>query len=358
MLAYTYSGKLAIINLILWLILWVYYSRTSKRNNRSILAYILILIFATFAFSETDTYHYHDAYDQMLLYNEPVHVENFYFWLINILPQNYYIWRFVVWGISLLLLGITYKRYKLDSNSAGLCFTLILLQHVVVTRGSLGVSLFMLALSLLLLPSKSRFFSYTLAAVCVVISVFLHRSLPVYIALMILAFIPLNRYTVIFSLILFPIFRIGLLPNVYEILSIGLFPADTMNFVESYLEDEKSVANLNGLIRQVIELLPIILMLIFLTKEYVFKKKYIATYIKFLFKYSYVLFYVAMLFWGQQTSSFISSRTIHMMCFPLVIVVAYYMSTNRRRARLLNISLIGFAIADLFAFLYTIFKYW
>lgn len=358
MLAYTYSGKLAIINLIIWLFLLVYYFRNSKRNNIPVLAYVLILLFATFAFSETDTYHYHEAYDQMLLYNSPVHVENFYFWLINILPQNYYIWRFVIWGISLILLQITFKRYKLDVNSAGLCFTLILLQQFIVTRGSLGVALFMFAISLFLFPSKSRIISYILSAAFIALSIYLHRSLPVYIGLLVFAFIPLNKITVILSLILLPILRTGLLSYVYDILSIGFFSADTMSFVESYLEDDKSVANLNGFIRHVIELFPIILMFVLLIKEYVFKKKYIDKSVKFIFNYSYVLFYVAMLFWGQQTSSFISSRTIHMMCYPLVIVAAYYMSTNKRRNVLFNISLIGFIIADLFAFLYTIFKYW
>lgn len=65
-----------------------------------------------------------------------------------------------------------------------------------------------------------------------------------------------------------------------------------------------------------------------------------------------------MLFFGQSTSSFVASRTIHMMCFPLTIVVAYNMTTNLKRSFLLKSAMFFFICADLFAFLYTIYTCW
>lgn len=357
MLDYAYSGKLAIINLLLWLFIVLFYSNR-KQSSRSHPLGILVILFATFAFSEADTYHYHDLYDQMLIYHEPIHVESFYFWLIECLPHNYYLWRFIVWGVALFILMSTFKRYKLNSNILGLTFALILLQKFVVTRGCLGIALFICALSLFSVPLKSRALSYTIGVIGVIVSIFLHQSLPIFIAIFILSFVPLNRFTVFVSLILFPVIRVGLIPHMSDFLSLNIFSSDTINFAASYLEDDKSVANVNGLIRQVIELLPLVCIFILLVKEYIFKKNFIDKPMKMLFKYSFVLFYIAMLFFGQQTSSFVSSRTIHMMCFPLMIVVTYYMSTAKKRNYLLNLSLICFFFADIYAFLYTIYKTW
>ncbi len=355
---YQTDGKLALINLFLWLLLLFYNSNKKGYSNNYIFSGLLILAFATFAFSEADTYHYREIYDQMIMYHEPIHVESFYYWLIEFLPHNYYLWRMVVWGISLCLLIFTYKRYRLNSNTLESVFAIILLQEFVVTRGCLGISLFLFSISLFSIPLRQKVVSYILGFLGVVVSVFLHQSLPIFILIFLFTCIPFRKSTILLSLILFPIIRVGLLPYVSELLSTGLFSLETMDFASSYLEDDKSVANTNGLIRQVIELLPFFLMFILLVVEYVFRQKYIERPVKILFKYSYVLFYIAMLFLGQQTSSFISSRTIHMMCFPLVIVVANYISTTKRQNWLLNTSLVFFCIADVFAFLYTIYKTW
>lgn len=358
MIDYLCSGKLALINLVLWLFMLIYYWNKSNSSRKQFWGVAAMLLFFVFGFSEADTYHYYDVYNQMLLYHEPIHVEPFYFWLIEFLPHNYYLWRFVVWGMALFILMFVYKRYGLNVNILGVVFTLILLQKFVVTRSCLGIALFMLAISLFYVSSKSKLLSHLLGVLCVVASVFLHQSLPLFIGIFLLSFIPFNRLTILLSLILFPIIRELLLPYVLELLSMGVFSSETIDFAASYLEDEKSVANTNGLIRQVIELLPFFLMFVLLVVEYVFRKKYIERSIKILFRYSYVLFYVAMLFLGQETSSFISSRTIHMMCFPLVVVVANYISTTNRRNWFLNTSMAFFCIADLFAFLYTIYKNW
>ena len=77
---YTYSGKLAILNLILWLIFVIIYRAEFFRHTNRSMNYafigIIVTIFATFGFSEADTYHYHRIYDEMLKFSEAIHVED------------------------------------------------------------------------------------------------------------------------------------------------------------------------------------------------------------------------------------------------------------------------------------------
>ena len=355
---YQVEGILVLINFLLWLFLILKNYSTKGGTANHTLSVIVILIFATLGFSEADTYHYHEIYDQILLYHEPIHVESFYYWLIDTLPHNYYFWRFVVWGTALLLLIITYKRYKLNQRIVYFIFPLILLQQFTLTRGSLGISIFMLAISFLLNPCKPRQLSYILGVIGIVLSTFLHQSLPVFIVLFILSFIPINKLTLLVSLLLFPFIRVLLMPAVNELLQMGIFSSDTTEFALSYLDKEQSVANVNGIIRRIIDLLPYFLTFAILIKEYVYKKEFIEMPFKMLFKYSYVLFYIALLFLGQQTSSFIFSRTIHMLTFPLVIIVSYYLSTRKRHKYLLTLALCAFFVSDLYTFLYSIYKTW
>lgn len=359
---YTYSGKLAILNLILWLIFVIIYRAEFFRHTNRSMNYafigIIVTIFATFGFSEADTYHYHRIYDEMLKFSEAIHVEDFYYWLIKVLPHNYYIWRLVVWGSATILMIAAFKRFDLNSRAVGFVFPLILLQQFTITRGCLGIALFLYSLSFIIKPSGHKILSYTCGILGCILSVFLHRSLPLFIIMALLALIPLNKTLILLSVIVFPIIRGAIMPYVFDIIGSSFFSDETAAFAQNYLQAERSVANFNGLIRAALEYLPRFLIFIFLIKEYFYKKQYIDKSVKFLLKYSYSLFYIALLFWGQATSSFVASRTIHMMCFPLTIVVAYNMTTNLKRSFLFKSAMFFFICADLFVFLYTIYTSW
>ena len=359
---YVYSGKLSIINLLIWLLSIIAYAINSNNNSRHTSNYIficlMVILFATFGFSEADTYHYHGYYDQMILYNSPIHVESFYFWLIKHLPHNYYLWRFVVWGAAALLMIGTFKRLNLNAEAVYLSFPILLLQQFTITRGCLGIALFLYSLTFLLKPASNKFLSLILGLCGCLLSLFLHRSLPLFIAISFLAIIPLNKTLIIISLIFFPILREGLIPYVFNIIGTGLFTSETEIFAQNYLEADKFVTNTNGILRICLDYLPRFLIFIFFIKEFDFTNKTIPKPIRFLFQYSYVLFYIALLFLGQSTSSFISSRTIHMMCFPLTIVLSYYITMNNKFPFMLKTALFFFFMSDLFDFIYSIYKWW
>ena len=289
---------------------------------------------------------------------QSIHVEPFYYWLINFLPHNYYIWRCIVWGTAAILLIATFKRLGINATSAGLLFPLLLLQQFTVTRGCLGIALFLYAISFLFNPAAHKYLSYIFAIIGCGLSLFLHQSLPLFVIIAILALIPINKSVFILSVLLFPVIRAGIVPYVFDVLSSDIIMEDTASFAQRYFEADKSVANINGILRLCLEYVPRILIIIVLVKEYVFGKIKEPKYIVFLFKYSYILFYIALLFLGQEISSFISSRTIHIMSFSLTIVGAYYMTINKTRPLMLKFSIIFFIISDMYSFIYSIYKWW
>lgn len=357
---YNYNGNLAIINFFLWFILiFVYrteYYRATNRKGKYDLIGIITILFCTFAFSTADTYHYEVLYNNMTLYNTCLHVEDFYFWLLSILPNNFYIWRLAIWGTATLIYIKVCKINNLDNRIVGLIFPLILLQQFAVTRGCLGITLFLLGASILIKRKQPNKTSYLLSVCAIVASLFLHKSLPLFIAIATLALVPLNKKTFIILIILFPIFRGFVIPFVFDFLGSGLFSEDTTSFATKFLEQEKSERNILGTIRLIIDYIPKFLIFIALIKFFIFKKAQIPKNIRFFFNYSFLLFYIALLFLGQETSSFITNRTIHIMSFTLLIPFAYYLMYNNHSFTT-RIAILFLALSNLLEFMYFIYKY-
>lgn len=357
---YNYNGQLAIINFVIWLILIARYFSEYKKFSGRRTSYkflcILCIITFTFAFAEADTYHYQNLYAELIRSHEPIHVENFYFWLSHFLPQGYFLWRFVIWGTALWLMIKTFNRYELDKRTICFVFPLILIIQFSVTRGCLGIALMLFSLSYLLKPGKSRFWSYVFGISGIILSSFLHRSLPLFVILLLLSFIPLRKGMYILSVLLFPVLRIAIMTVINYILLGGMLSEGTSEFADGYFNAEAVTSNLFGYMRLTIEYIPRLLTFIVLIKTFCFSKEEPPRHIRVLLQYSYILFYLALLFFGQELSSFVSSRTIHMMCFPLTIVLAYYLM-NRKRPVLIKVALSFYIFVDIFTYTYTIYKW-
>lgn len=363
-MSYSYTGSLVLFNLFLWLILLLRYSRYVFSNRFNInrkgsywFPLVITILFTTFAFSEPDTYHYHEIYDRMCKVGYSVHIEEVYFWLLNILPKNYYLWRFVIWGGASLLLIITFKRYNLNHSIVAFLLPVILMQQLAVTRGALGISIFLLATSFWMKPIEGRkVLSFLIGILGCIASLFFHRSMPLFILVYFVSFIPLTRFTISLLLILFPVFRVHVIPLIIKLFDIGLFNAEVQRFSIKYIEGERSVANLRGIIQQTVEYLPRFIIVYVIVRYVILKKDCWPSYVVQLSKYVYVLFYISLLFYGQEISSFMSSRTIHMLTFPLIVVFAYILSQNTNKT-ILRTSIILFVVAGLYSFLHSIYKW-
>lgn len=357
---FTYEAFPVLFNLALWLFL-VWRSRTQIRNNiprkgnYKLLACVVI-IYSVFAFAEADTYHYQWLYEQMLTSNEPLHVENFYFRLIKLLPDNYYLWRFVIWGSATMLMIGAFKRFKLDPQTVCLVFPLVLLNAFAVTRGTLGFALMLYASSFLFFPTRNRFWSYVLGIAGICCSVFFHKSIVVFIAVFIISFIPITKLYIYLSLALFP-----LLYRFTPVIAIWFLQENDLSeiTVESgvrYLNAEQSIANIWGVVSKCIEVAPVILILFLILRQFVFRKERIGFGYRIMMQYTFNLVYISFLLYGQELSSFLSARFLHAAYFALVIIVSYFLF-GRKRSMPVKISLYLFMLYNLYILSYRFYKW-
>lgn len=361
---FVYSGKLSLINLAIWIILVLTFKNynsirtiSNKRHWKSFL-FICVVLFCTFGYSEADTYHYMPIYENMVLYGKKIHVEDFYFLLTQILPHNYYLWRFTIWGGAFCVFLIISNKLHLEPSVLGFAFSVILLQQFAVSRASFGICIFLFSLILLYESNRQNWYLTKVAALLALLVAFqLHKSLPIFIFISLGMIMPLKKKYFIISLILFPFIRQLVVPFVEDMFTTGYFNEQTENFANSYLSSAKSEINIYGMIPEFLSYSSRTLIVYSLVKEIAFNREFPLV-IRKLTEFSYILFYIAVLFYGQNVSSFVTNRTIHFMCFPLTLVLTYYLSNNQKIPKKLTFGIYIMMLYDLYQFSYTIWKNW
>ena len=182
------------------------FSDEIKRKTPYWFFWLFILFFSLYYTPENG-----DFWGYLNLYENPLinsHFEDFYLWLIKLIPDNYRLWRCVIWGTAGLLAVFTFKRMKIDSGVATiffLCFAL--LNTYYYTRNCLGLYLLYFAISLYITDQKNNIIiKLIILTFLISASYFLHRSMPLYIGLAVLAyFLPVKRWILITILITFPL---------------------------------------------------------------------------------------------------------------------------------------------------------
>ena len=113
-------------NFIVWLGLLFYYRGQIKRNTERHGTFwgfcIVIILFSTFSFCAGDFLHYESLYVDLRHSNYNIHIEPFYYWLIKVLPESYYVWRCAVWGVAAIILVLIFKRLKLKGLKEDTCY--------------------------------------------------------------------------------------------------------------------------------------------------------------------------------------------------------------------------------------------
>lgn len=314
-----------------------------KSNNVCKGVYVFFLLYLStcvFAFWAEDTYHSWDLfieagkYDnfQMLIYEE------IYNWLAGISQNNYFLWRLYIWLPACIFLLLVAKR--LDLLHRNMLSALMLFGAMLsYTRGMLGHSMLLFGV-VLLLDKKSNVAIKILGIVFCCVSYYFHKSMYVNIIFALLAFLPMNKKTFIISLVAFPFLTMVATLLVNNIISgvVDISLADGVGGVGDrtalYVGGGKRELNINGMIFQVIRIIPEYLVLFYLVNRIVYKKYFkglenerVFTY---LFRLSYVAIYIASLFVFVDTSSWIYLRFKYMAFFPLPFVLAKVWSLEPR----------------------------
>lgn len=111
---FQYNGQAVLFNLFLFIVAiykykGAYYNRITKRHSYWGV-FLLLALFSTFAYEEADFYHYQWHYEMMTHYGEQTISEPIYFWIAQNLPDNFFVWRFAIWGSAAALIVLSLKR--------------------------------------------------------------------------------------------------------------------------------------------------------------------------------------------------------------------------------------------------------
>lgn len=328
MIEYSFYGCL--LSIVIWLYAYLRNKSQIQRNSSHGTSFfelgIITILFSTFAYISGDFYSYREIYDSVITVRESRHLEDFYVWLINHLPTNYFLWRAIVWGAATYLLLSTFKKLRCNPQFSSLLFILIsLVGTFYFLRNSLGYCMLYYGVAVLL--CRKNLTSALWGLLAIGISYFLHKSMFLYIGIMIIAFIPLNKSLIKLSIILFPIIYSTVFFVSTHILSFSGLTEQSgesgLNYLNS--EDVSYNSNIFGYLKMFINRLPIYLLLIKAMKDIYFKKiKVEYRYLVFL-QYSYFLTYLSFLFLGQEVSKFLSPRFWDASLLPLTIFLAHYL---------------------------------
>lgn len=366
MLVGNYSGKLGLLCFFVYLLMLFRYRKPffgpvpDLRNYGFILS--LIMLLSVFNFVQYDTYHYAFAYVEMVESGSPVGVEDFYFWLVQVLPKSYLLWRFAVWGSASLLIVMTARRLEINSEMFGFMVALFFLTQFSGTRVSLGFSLMIFCAVAFIQSVDNRKILMTMFSVLGMWgSLYLHKSMFVFVLLLVFALLlPINKKTIKISLILFPFFYVIALVFSQYLLDLGIFNEQQAGFMNRYMGRESGELNATGLAVKFFEKISIILFMYLIAKRLLSDKDKPSKALYFLFKYAYLMMYISFLFLGQKTSIWISMRSLHAGMFALVFCASrcFDLRYTEKRTSLEKVSFLLMAVFPIWEQISFVIKNW
>lgn len=348
-----------LFNLSGWLLMLLMSRHQFARQSNRGVGYtgflFFVILFSTFGFTSGDYFHYQGLYDQISQTHVNQHLEDIYFWLIVNLPDSYTIWRFVVWSGAAIFFALTLRRMKADIQFAGLIFCLILLCYFPNMRQSLGYSVLYFSAATIFFSKGSKTKAFILGMIGIVCSYFLHKSMFVYILLFGMALIPFNKWIYLLSIPLFPILYKSVTLIAMYFLTNTIADETSIESGTEYIEsDFYQIANIFGLLQLSLWRIPILLLLFYAIRNIYFKKEPIKRGYKVFLNYTFILIYISFLFYGQQTSAFLSPRFWDASTYTATIFLSCYLY-DKPRTKLIKGSLYCLILANLYNFSYAIY---
>lgn len=353
----------------LWLIFLVINSRFLISNDRCEIAYrkdnnyvplfVFLLVFCTFAFIGGDYFNYQSLYKSNTSLSAGAsgqHVEAFYIWLIKVLPTNFFVWRFVVWGLASALMVATYKRFRVPAKVASMVFLLVVSVVFASFRNTLGFVALFFGSTFLFCQKGNKLLNYIVFAIFIVCSLFLHRSMFIFAALFCVALIPIGKKTYLLSIVLFPVLYKLIDNYAYQLLGSSLASEDAATHGVGYLESDFRVdTTLMGYVQLLIWRLPIYVILIYSIIKIYFRQQDVTYAVKTYLNVTYFLVYISLLWRGQEVSAFLTNRFNDSAMFFCAVFLAMYIPTQPK-SKLLKRCLCVLLIANLYNFAYQFYK--
>lgn len=304
-----------------------------KCNHKGYLTMFLLLTsYAVLDYTGGDFFGYYSLYQNSKMYGSTLHMEPVYGWLIRH-TGNYYQWRFAVWGGATLLWVMTIKRMKQDVDYAALMFLLLVFYNFVAGRQTIGFSFIFFGLSVLLCRDKGKIIQLLMGVALILCSLYFHRTMIVYCILLLFAMIPFRKWGIYILLLAFPVLFYGFDTFMKDFVNlIGGLAEDSSERMQFYLNsDFRAVSNIFGIIRTVIERLPVFLLLGYSVYTVLIKNSKQPFIYETLLRLTFLLIYISFLFSGQEVSAYIAPRFWDAALFPMTLFASYYMFSQRER---------------------------
>lgn len=327
----------AIFCLLYWVVLFfIYVPQIKAPSNKGIgyfVFFVLSTIYAVFAFTTGDFFHYQELYDWINVAGRMVHMEAIYEWFIVNSFNNYYVWRLWVWGMALALLIYICKVLRLNAKFACLIYVLVLLYYAIELRQALAFALLYLGWSFLLRQNKNKMIDYIVGLLLIACSFFFHKSMYIYILLTFFAYFALYGGLSFFvvSWILFPFLYSSLYLFAGDfLLNVGQFFSVDTEKTYSYLNRDAIVININGIVQLIFQRIGLITLFVYSIKKIYFENALVFKHEKFFLVVSYFFIYLSFLFYGQPFAGGLYQRIWDASYFTMAIFLASFLYRQRR----------------------------
>lgn len=198
-----------IFNFVLMNIIFLFSYLYRKNKNVVSLVWVLVVVFLLFAYWDTDYFSFREIFYTSLNkdFRDPM-----YYYLSFISLNSYTVFRFLIWGVALLLFYKTVKRFNLPLNYSAFIFCVFFLLTFSYARVSLGMAMYFYGVSRLLVSShKNKVTDLFVGMLFIICSYWGHRSMLVPILMTPILFVELNKKTV-YLFILIGVFFSSLAP--------------------------------------------------------------------------------------------------------------------------------------------------
>ena len=324
-----------------------------KMANSYKVFYFLAITFATFGYVTGDFFHYQEIFENSARFNEFHHVEKFYSYIGEFLGMNYMLWRFVIWSIALLLYIYLMKRLRTVPDAVSLSFALFSILYFCSHRQILAFCVAFVGV-VLLLDSSKKIGIKILGLLIIAASLLFHRSMPIYLCLIVLALIPYNRYVYVVMLCAFPIVSRYFGDILGTMVDSSLI---NENLTRSYIDsDFRATSTIWGIVGLVVTYAPIYLLLIYAIYQTTFKKEAsLPREAMFFLRLSFLQIYLAHLFQNQGVSSFLTTRFLEDSVITLGVFYSVFI-TKYRPTKFIKTGYSFLLISCLYNYMYFIYK--
>ncbi len=310
--------------------LYNYWCMKNDRKGTGYVFFVIYILLFSLLYRPVngDFWHYLEVYELGSGYNN--NLEDFYNWLMDRIPNNYYKWRIVVWLPAAIFIMLTYMVMKVPSNNATASFLMFgLIPVYYYTRNVLGSSVLYLAVAIFCIKTQSlkRFFNLVVAIGLVTASWFLHKSMPLYIGLAFLAVIlPCSKNTMIGALIAFPVLYSLIYMVSSDFLQLDIWLSDDVGL--NYLEETNTFSsNWKGVVSMVLKYTPFVYFYYIAFRFPLQKESNEYKFYKTFLLLGFLIFYLSFLFMGQGSSA-IQGRLYKSSMIPFAFAFSLFFKNN------------------------------